>query len=761
MATQAIAAPPASDAVHVSASSGDDANPGTESAPLRTVAAALKRAKGGVMTTIILRGGEYRESLGSIAKPVTIQSAPGEQAWFKGSTDVPAAKFVRDGAAWRLDGWNPQICRTACVYPPDITTGNLVGGDPEMAFYGGKPLQQVTSRAAVTAGTFFWDGRGAIYLGDDPARARVELASIAYAVHFLPGSENSVLRGLGFAHYATSQDYRKKPAAIISQARGVVLEDNTVTLNAAAGVSALASDMRLIGNRITANGFTGISSHKAANLTMYGNVVSGNNTEKIGLVAVSSLAGAGMKATFLVNANIRDNVFDGNQGAGFWCDLSCENVRLVRNVARGNAKHGMYYEVSSRALIASNLLAGNGQFGLKISGSNKVRVYNNTMADNASPIQVAEDPRPHLDRCNADNCPAPDAVARGVTWDTADVTLINNIFSGRSGGGALVDTVDANSASSGKRVGAAKMIPAGQMDNNGYYRPTTASQVAKWALPAGNDQSFTSLTQLKSTGRENNAHYQEGAEGYFNGDGYKLKSGSPASTAGAPLPEDVAAAIGVDPGKKVPLGALRGPSVETTPPPPTTTPTPSPSVTPTKSPTASPSASPTASPSASPSVTPTPSPSPSHTLAPVLELLRRPLYVVTHPTQGHSLLTLSRGEADKAVARYGYVDEGVTLLVSGRAATGLVPIHRLVHPTSGDRLFARNTVERDNAVNRSGYVYEGVTFYAVNQNTPGTIAVYRLRKGAYHAYVVGPQARDAAVADGWTYEHIAFYARPA
>ncbi|WP_061294897.1 right-handed parallel beta-helix repeat-containing protein, partial [Herbidospora cretacea] len=585
MATQAIAAPPAANAVHVSATLGNDANPGTESAPLRTVGAALKRAKGGVMTTIVVRGGEYRESLGSIAKPVTIQSAPGEQAWFKGSTEIAPGRFTRDGAAWRLDGWNPDICRSACVYPPDITTGNVIGGDPEMAFYGGKPLQQVASRAAVVPGTFFWDGRGTIYLGSDPAKARVELASVNYAVHFLPGAENSVLRGLGFTHYATSQDYRKKPAAIISQAKGVVLEDNAVTLNAAAGVSVLASDMRLAGNTITANGFTGVSSHKAGNLTMYGNVVSGNNTEKIGLVAVSSLAGAGMKATFLVNANIRDNVFDGNQGAGFWCDLSCENVKLVRNVARGNAKHGMYYEVSSRALIASNLLAGNGQFGLKISGSNKVRVYNNTLADNASPIQVAEDPRPHLDRCNADNCPAPDALARGVTWDTAEVTLINNIFSGRSGGGALVDTVDANSASSGKRVGAAKMIPAGQMDNNGYYRPTTASQVAKWAVPAGNDQAFTSLTQLRSTGRESNAHYQEGAEAYFSGTDYRLKPGSSAASAGAPLPADVAEAIGVDAGRKVALGALRGPSVETTPPPPTPTTNPTPTVTPTPTPT--------------------------------------------------------------------------------------------------------------------------------------------------------------------------------
>jgi hypothetical protein len=40
------------------------------------------------------------------------------------------------------------------------------------------------------------------------------------------------------------------------------------------------------------------------------------------------------------------------------------------------------------------------------------------------------------------------------------------------------------------------------------------------------------------------------------------------------------------------------------------------------------------------------------------------------------------------------------------------------------------------------------------------VDIHRLQKGAYHRYVIGPAARDAAIAEGWRYEHVAFYARP-
>ncbi|XVV00933.1 DUF1565 domain-containing protein [Actinosynnema sp. CA-248983] len=47
------------------APTGDDANPGTQAAPLRTAAAAVGKAVAGRMTTVVFRAGEYRERLGT------------------------------------------------------------------------------------------------------------------------------------------------------------------------------------------------------------------------------------------------------------------------------------------------------------------------------------------------------------------------------------------------------------------------------------------------------------------------------------------------------------------------------------------------------------------------------------------------------------------------------------------------------------------------------------------------------------------------
>ncbi|MFD1936973.1 right-handed parallel beta-helix repeat-containing protein [Nonomuraea mangrovi] len=733
------AAPSAATKIFVSAVDGDDSNSGTVERPLRTATEALSRAQAGTMTTIVLRAGDYRESLGGISKPVTLEAYSGEEVWLKGSSVIEPHRFVQDGHAWRLDGWNPDICRPgadlkACVYPSDITQGNELAGDPAMVFLNGKPMRQVADREHLRVGTFYSDSaRNALYVGSDPAGQSIEVSDRRYAVQFLPGSEHSVVRGLGFTHYATSQDYRKQPAAVIAQADGVILEDNTITLNAAAGIVANASGMRLSGNEISYNGSNGVLSYQAGDLTFDGNRVIGNNLERTGLESARSLAGAGVKATYLRNAIIRDNVFDGNLGAGFWCDLSCENVTMVRNLARNNSKHGLYYEVSSRGLIASNLMTGNGQYGLKISGSNQVRVYNNTLADNAQTLLIAEDPRPHADRCSSDNCPGKEALDRGVTWDTTDVTLVNNIFAARAGGETVVETIDANERSSGKRVGADGMIPVSQMDHNGYYRADAASpsQLVTWALQDGGDAGYPTLPAFAETGRERHGLYQEGAQTYFIGkDGYRVRPDSAAATGGLPLPEDVAAAVGVEAGARPPLGALRWPGSNGE--------------------------------ETRPEATPEPTdPSSGRRTSSGTGVLDRTVLLLSHPDDGRVLMTLDRKEAEQAATFQGFEDLGVGFLASHRRGPALAPVYRLAHPTTGDLLFTTSATERESAVAQWGYHARAVAFYAAAAPGPGLVAVHRLQKRAYHHYTTDTSARDAAIADGWRYEDIAFYVRPA
>ncbi|MGH3735072.1 MAG: right-handed parallel beta-helix repeat-containing protein [Micromonosporaceae bacterium] len=713
------------------ATTGSDSNPGTETSPLRTLSAAVSRAPAG--GTIVFRGGEYRLPHKELFKKLTLQPYPGEKAWFKGSTVVASSRFVADGTSWRLDNWNPSlVCKptadgTPCVNEPGIVLDNPIAADPELVFLDGTPLTQVANRSAVTAGTFYRDTvDNRIYLGSSPAGHRVEIATNDYALHFMAGSDGSTVRGLGFVHYATAQNYTKRPGALISQAHGVRFEKNTIAHNAALGIllgapsGSFGQDVVVTGNLFVRNGFNAVIAHRNERLTIAGNTIHTNNTERFGLSKGNALAGAGIKATYLRSATIRDNTFEANVGTGFWCDLSCYRVTVVRNLFRGNVKHGVYYEVSAYGLIASNVTAHNGGYGLKVSGSNHVKAYHNTHYADRQAILVAEDPRPAGDCANPNNCPKADDTALGITWDTRDVTVVNNLVLAKDAATApLFDTVDGNPVGSAKRVGAGGMIPAAQMDHNGYYRTSGSAPgtLVKWVgTTSGGDVGYSSLAGFQGTGRDSHGRYQSGGAVYLvdgPGGDYRVIGGSPAETGGKPLPSDVAAAIGVPAGEVVAMGALAWPDRATG---------------------------------------PAPSPSPSPAMA-------SSLYRLHHAERGEVLLTISATEAQNAT-RYGYVSDGVVCRVGSRTGTGVVAVHRLVNHGSGDRLYTTSTAERDSAVSRYGYTSEGVGFYAATTSGAGLVPMHRLQRGGIHLFVVGDTARDTAVGAGWTYEKVAFHAAP-
>ena len=120
-------------ALFVSSSSGDDAASGTLTAPLRTVAAAISRARPG--TTIVLRGGTYHESvfIPDSKAGLTIQPYPHEAAWFDGS--VPITSWRNNGnGTWTSTGWTAQFDHWAS-FSEGSNAGNFVDPAYPMAPY--------------------------------------------------------------------------------------------------------------------------------------------------------------------------------------------------------------------------------------------------------------------------------------------------------------------------------------------------------------------------------------------------------------------------------------------------------------------------------------------------------------------------------------------------------------------------------------------------------------------------------------------------
>lgn len=680
---------------------GNDSNSGTQSAPKATVAAAIASASTG--STIVLRAGTYRQAIGTVAKRITIQPYSGETVALKGS--VPVGGWVQDGSVWRKDGWTTRFCQT-CHNPAVIDPAYPLAASPDMVFIDGLPLTQVSSKAALGSGRFFVDYTNSkLYVGSNPSGRLVEAASHGRAVLFNGESGGSIVRGLGFLHYAPN--YGRELGAIVVSAPDLTFENNTIAWSATRGLSIHHSRVDVRNNSIVNNGAEGLHGHYAHGVMVDTNRMSFNNQE--GFVdSGDATAASGAKFTATHDMVMRNNRAESNRGNGLWCDLSCYNATIVSNLTRENTKNGISYEISAKAIIASNVAVDNGVTGLKIAGSNRVRVYNNTVANNDRQMSIYEDARVNG---NAEDR------ALGITWDTNNVVVKNNIFSTNGSDGEVVHTHDNTHPDV---ASASEMIPV--MDFSAYYRASTGapSRLIRWCRENQDAFNLASLQEFRTaTGRETNGTESAGLSSnpFFVDEAagnYSVKTGSTAVGTGEPLPADVASAIGVSSGVKVNRGALVWPGMTST--------------------------------------TPTPTPT---------TVSMTPIYRLRNKYSEHQFLTASAAERDAAVSKYGYIYEKVAFHGLSATDPDAVPVYRLVN--KGDHLYTTSSAERDSAVSRYGYTYEMVGFYASSSGRTGLVPVHRfLRKADWaHTYLSNQTELDAMYAAGdHSYEKVAFYATP-
>jgi hypothetical protein len=225
--TRPLAAPsdrPLADgpALFVDAAKGDDAHDGTRERPWRTVAHAAARLKPG--DTLYLRGGTYFEhamvsSSGTLQKPVTIRSYPGELAVIDGGL----REFYEEPAtAWEpCPGGVEGEFRSVKTYP------NL-GGTPKGCNVLGRfgdslvPLQGYRFLADLRDPSMVWDlkdkvgDEGSVYCGPgiyydlETGRIHARLA-------------HTSIRALGDDNYRGETDPRKLPLVIAGLKAGPAL----------------------------------------------------------------------------------------------------------------------------------------------------------------------------------------------------------------------------------------------------------------------------------------------------------------------------------------------------------------------------------------------------------------------------------------------------------------------------------------------------------------------------------------------------------
>ncbi|MGI9407808.1 MAG: right-handed parallel beta-helix repeat-containing protein, partial [Hyphomicrobiaceae bacterium] len=532
------------DAVFV-AHEGNDVSRGTERSPLRTVSAAINAAPAG--GTIVIRRGTYREALPELSKPLTLQPYPHEQVWLKGSLVLTG--WAADGEVWRKDGWTPEFCND-CFHPDNIDPDFPHAGQPDQVFVDGAPLEQVPSRAKVMPGTFFVDeSADRLFIGTSPIGKTVEASAYSTALTIWQDGRGTIIRGLGFAHYAPVPTHGLGATLKLS-ADAATLENNTFAWSAVKGLEVFGRNVMVRGNTFIHNGMMGIGAWKADGLIVTGNRFAFNNRERFRHTGpVSGAAGASITETR--NLTVSDNVFDGNYSNGLWLDINTTNATITRNKLSNNLLHGVFYEISSNGIIASNIATGNGLAGIALSDSMHMKVYNNTLVGNAIGFVVQDG-----DRVNDD----PLEIAMGNSWISGDTDFYNNLVSGAGNAEHVYIWVRDFTA----ERDADDMLSASGF--NGFYRRDRSRprHVSEWWRGAER-MLFSDLRSYGSaTGRDlTSIMIDDSPEDPFFMDASSgnlaLKPDSVARHAGKDLPRDVAAAIGVADWQSPDLGALLRP----------------------------------------------------------------------------------------------------------------------------------------------------------------------------------------------------------
>ncbi|MBW4637627.1 MAG: right-handed parallel beta-helix repeat-containing protein [Gloeocapsa sp. UFS-A4-WI-NPMV-4B04] len=373
-----------------------------------TVERAIAIARPG--STIVFRGGVYRGVDVKITKKLTLQAYPHEEPLLKGSTIVKG--WVADGRTWRKDGWKysfPQNMKD--VY---IDRKHPLAGHRDMVYVNGNSLRQVGRRDRVSPGTFYVDARNnKLYIGSNPAGKTVEATTRDGAFDLTTNRRShpsgTVIRGLGFAHYA-------EDAVGLLKTSHVTLDNNTFVWNGLRGVHFQQSSNGVVrGNTFSFNGMHGIRGSWANSMVLEGNMFSYNNQEHFR----KDYTAAGIKVLQTDGLVSRNNVFEHNIGNGLWFDASSSNATVKNNTFRNNEQIGIMFELSHNAIASGNRISGS-PAGIMIADSSSIQVHNNTFSRNNKHVVIKDSKRRNRDRAE---------IRRGIAWITRNNTVRNNRMS--------------------------------------------------------------------------------------------------------------------------------------------------------------------------------------------------------------------------------------------------------------------------------------------------------------------------------------------
>jgi parallel beta-helix repeat protein len=249
--------------------------------------------------------------------------------------------------------------------------------EPEALFIDDKPLTPGASKEGLVAGQFYFDrDSGRLYFVDDPANRKVEATAAEFA--FRSAASNVTIKNLIIEKYASA------PQTGAVQGRdgaNWTIENCEVRLNSGAGIG-VGEAAVVRKSDIHHNGQVGIGG-VGKNIQIEDNRIWANNTRGFDF----TWEAGGAKLALAVGASFRRNQVQDNIGPGLWCDIDCRDAIFESNVVERNYDAGIFYEISSNAVIRDNVVKHNGigrrgwfwGADILVAASQNVEVIDNTL----------------------------------------------------------------------------------------------------------------------------------------------------------------------------------------------------------------------------------------------------------------------------------------------------------------------------------------------------------------------------------------------
>ena len=547
----------------------------------------------------------------------------------------------------------PRICAHPDNYYSRTDQAFDIDSDPQLAVVNGTQIPQKKTLAELSTNpsSFYydWDAE-TIYINKDPNTNNVELSKRKEIAVFA-GATTFQWKGIGVKYFASSPlrpiIYAGLGGAQNPNGGELIVENSVFSENAAGTIGISGPKLRSAVRRSVfanngysgfgANGFASSNPGAPNSLVIDGSIFNNNNKANMDVACGGSCGAAAVKLNNMTGYTVKNSIFENTQGrgGGLWCDIDCSSAVMVNNIVRNNGGPGIFYEISSKGIIANNLVYDNRTAGIQVFAS-ETKVYNNTIINkdggNVEATWIMDDDRPAPDKgetwpytsaqknaavaqlCTNAKLP-PNCRIASPGPNTNRVEFVNNLIVGQPGttsGTARLNNFGQNGIPFAPNTLSSDYFSA--VDYNAYYHKSSQGLYRFATTDA--IKTPASLRTVSGQPWDINA-IQVTADAVPDpfldrvGQDFRLKSDSLAATQkGMKLPADVAAAIGVAPD----ISPSRGVIFPATSVPPTVAPTSAPVVTPTPTPTPAPTRTPTPTPV--PTRTPTPPPAPTATPTP-------------------------------------------------------------------------------------------------------------------------------------------------